>query len=53
MNMPQLAPKRICADCGKDIGRKWKEYNLCSACIRKRELTDVAYKDRQKGDIPY
>lgn len=51
--MPPLAPKRICANCGKDIGRRWKEYNLCAACIREIEGEPTPVKDRQKDDIPY
>lgn len=34
--MTQLAPKQICMNCGKDIGRRWKP-GLCGQCIREVE----------------
>lgn len=54
--MPQLAPKQNCPECGKPIGRRWKQ-QLCGSCIRKLE-SDV-WQERvpatgeNKDDIPY
>lgn len=54
--MPQLAPKQTCPNCGKSIGRRWKEA-LCGTCIH--ELEKDVWSERVppteeiKNDIPY
>jgi len=52
--MPQLAPKRDCRGCHKPIGRRWKDGELCRACIRQLEETGKLPKEKRQADqIPY
>lgn len=57
--MPQLAPKRNCAECGKPVGRRWKDYTLCGSCTRTIMEQDKDPKESDKAEemskdrIPY
>lgn len=51
--MPRLAPKQMCMNCGKDLGRRWKEA-LCSSCAKKAlEVITPQPATYPKDDIPY
>lgn len=47
-----LAPKRNCAECGKNVGRNWKEWVLCSGCVRLK-MERFEKTTEKKDDIPY
>ena len=49
------APERECAECGKKVGRRWKEYVLCRACQNRRDAGREPLRDHPGvcGELPH